>query len=446
MKYRVFILLAFVLALSIIYGGTPRALTQKICCTAPFQILDYVTNTGTTTSSNYIVRADILETTGEEVGTDLGTTAANLRLFKAGNGTTVPYYAAISVQLGQFATQWGSGNTLRFIVTYIPTNEVSAAWDIVIPTGSSAVSILDPVMTVPPTPIIELTPPEVQLSISEPSCVLSWNAVAGANSYHVYSSNEVHGAFSLVDTTTQTNYIMPMTSRYEFFKVTSTNNRLESSPSDVIGFIKTDCLPGLNLIALPLGFDQTNTSVLGNLYNASQTLISQIAVFDESINEWDSSVYLGAGYWSPVLPITQGDVVFVCATQAFTFYNYGVFIPHQTFTRFVYNEAWPQFPAFIPLDYLHGILGISNLWDIYYDTFCDNTSFWNAEAQAWWTLCQLDLWGEMGGSYLYTGFDWVGNPFVMSNGVSEVWPDWTLWTIRAEDHTLPIKSEDGGEK
>ena len=104
----------FLLGLAVsVYGrSTPRGVVQKLGSMSPYNIMDLVTNT-TGTSPAYVIRADILETPGEELGSDLGTSDANLYIRKLGNGMTVPYYVGAGVQLSQFATQWQAGQTTR---------------------------------------------------------------------------------------------------------------------------------------------------------------------------------------------------------------------------------------------------------------------------------------------------------------------------------------------
>jgi len=134
MKKLLLISLVLLVMVTAAYAGTPRTYYQKVL-TGMGDVLTYVTNTGNTTSANYVVTADILETPGEVMSTATGTPLTSLRLTRL-NATTV----VTVVQLGTFATQWVAGQTLHMTVTYIPNNEV-ASWDLVIPTGTSGITV-----------------------------------------------------------------------------------------------------------------------------------------------------------------------------------------------------------------------------------------------------------------------------------------------------------------
>ena len=44
---------------------------------------------------------------------------------------------------------------------------------------------------------------------------------------------------------------------------------VESEPSEVVGYVKYDCLVGLNLVAMPMDDGLTLTSEVGAIYNMS---------------------------------------------------------------------------------------------------------------------------------------------------------------------------------
>ena len=152
MKKLLILSVLFTLLFSVaLFAGTPRGYFNKIALEQG-DILDIVTNTGTTHCPEYILTADILETPGEVLSTETHVTGT-IRIAKTGNGTTVPYYAIAYLQLGSFDTQWVAGNTIRMTVTHIATNEV-ATWDIVIPAGTTTILYNqdDQIQIVPPYP------------------------------------------------------------------------------------------------------------------------------------------------------------------------------------------------------------------------------------------------------------------------------------------------------
>ncbi len=153
MKKQLLLGLILIFAMSFLIAGTPRVYIQK--CTLDTGAEAPVTNTGFTTSPDYIVRATIVET-GETLGTDLGTPVTSLRISRVGNGGTVPYYTATNLQLGTFPTQWVAGQTILMYVKHIPSNE-EVTWNLVIPTSTNLINIQDPAQVIPPATAVQAT-------------------------------------------------------------------------------------------------------------------------------------------------------------------------------------------------------------------------------------------------------------------------------------------------
>jgi len=167
MKRKLFLSLLLIIGITLLFGGTPRIYFQR--CSLADGSEAPGTNTGNTTSPDYIVHATMIgpATGPETLGTDLGTPVTSLRLSRVGNGTTVPYYTGITLQLGTFPTQWQAGWTIHMYVQYIPTQEV-AEWEIIIPPGTTTINIQDPIQIIPPYP------PEILTITSEPTGQPIW--------------------------------------------------------------------------------------------------------------------------------------------------------------------------------------------------------------------------------------------------------------------------------
>lgn len=167
MKRKLFLSLLLIIGITLLFGGTPRIYFQR-CSLADGSDAPGI-NTGNTTSPYYIVHATMTgpATGPETLGTDLGTPVTSLRLSRVGNGTTVPYYTGITLQLGTFPTQHQPGWTIHMYVKYIPTQEV-AEWDIIIPPGSTTINIQDPIQIIPPYP------PQILTITSEPTGQPIW--------------------------------------------------------------------------------------------------------------------------------------------------------------------------------------------------------------------------------------------------------------------------------
>jgi hypothetical protein len=159
MKKTLLLTTIFLLLMTVsLFAGTTKVYGNK--CTLDTGEMANVDNVGNTTNANYIVTADILETVGEVVTTQdpapgelIYKNATQIRIFKAGNGTSTPYYTASYLNAGCFPTQWLNGNTIRMTVTYIPTGE-TVAWET--PIVSGTMNYVTPELTkiIPPfTPV-----------------------------------------------------------------------------------------------------------------------------------------------------------------------------------------------------------------------------------------------------------------------------------------------------
>jgi hypothetical protein len=132
-------------------AGTSRSYNQKVVAgNTAIDILTLVTSTLTTyTAPNYTVTAMMTERPSEILQTGV-TVATSIRLFKNGNGTTVPYYASVTINIGTFTTQWAEGNHMVITVTKtdapIPN---SVNWETIIPAGTNTISSTNYPLLVP---------------------------------------------------------------------------------------------------------------------------------------------------------------------------------------------------------------------------------------------------------------------------------------------------------
>jgi len=162
MKKFLLITLICILTVWLFADGNPRFYTQKIInqTTADGQ-LPGVTNTSATTATNYHITAWIVGREGEVLSSDPAldtdgvpgaTPAGALRIWRWGNGSSQPYRTTAGIQLSNFDTPWAAGDVLHVVVTYIDTGE-SAAWEMTIPTGGSAINWIDETSSQIPIPI-----------------------------------------------------------------------------------------------------------------------------------------------------------------------------------------------------------------------------------------------------------------------------------------------------
>jgi hypothetical protein len=145
MKKLFFILLA-TLFIAGLFAALPRSYTQLLV-TDQGEQLPGVENTSSATDEDYLLTAYVTARPTEVTST--ATHAASLiRVFRFGNGTSVPYVTCAFFQFSTFATNWTAGETIHFTITHLPTMQV-ATWDLEIPTGTQAIGYRQTVNPIP---------------------------------------------------------------------------------------------------------------------------------------------------------------------------------------------------------------------------------------------------------------------------------------------------------
>jgi len=93
----------------------------------------------------------------------------------------------------------------------------------------------------------------------------------------------------------------------------------ESEPSEVVGYVKYDCVAGLNLVALPIEQGFTLSSEVGDTYPGQ---IDQISRWDADLQFWESAVFYdfgdGTGIWDPDFNVSIGTPVMASVTSPTT--------------------------------------------------------------------------------------------------------------------------------
>jgi len=104
---------------------------------------------------------------------------------------------------------------------------------------------------------------------------------------------------------------------------------VESDPSDVVGYLKYTCTPGLNLIATPLNSSYANTTELGLDYPTIT-----------SIQKWTGTGWYAVNYdpdwgWDDQFDIDDSSVLFIAVENATDVYSLGAVqdpLPQFTFS------------------------------------------------------------------------------------------------------------------
>jgi len=144
---------------------------------------------------------------------------------------------------------------------------------------------------------------------------------------------------------------------------------VESEPSEVVGYVKYDCVTGLNFIALPMDQGYTTSSQFGMEYSG---MIDAINYWDSSSQTWIASIYYPApdDVWDPEFPITTGSVIMINALSPFSSYSIGSMptqnasynlIPGLNTIMVPLNKADLNSSSLVGIDV--GILDAINYWD-----------------------------------------------------------------------------------
>ncbi len=150
MKKTIILTIVCMFVVALLSASNPRAYTQKVIdpnSVLPNQQFPDVTCTSTQTAPGYSVVAYITTRPTEIISTATHA-PLQIRLYRFGNGTTMPYDTRVFVQFGSFLTQWQGGDVVHISVT---NNNVTPAmtdfWEITIPDNSgAALTVTTPVV------------------------------------------------------------------------------------------------------------------------------------------------------------------------------------------------------------------------------------------------------------------------------------------------------------
>lgn len=170
MKKIVLLVLICMCILSGLSAARIRAYTQKVTALGselPNQQFPDVTATSSQTQVGYTVSAYITTRPAEVISTTTHV-PSQIRLYRFGNGTTIPYDTRIFVQFSNFATDWSGGETIRVVVV---NNNISPAksdfFDFVIPDNTtSAITVVNPAPVLNLWSVEPNNPPTIQLPSS----------------------------------------------------------------------------------------------------------------------------------------------------------------------------------------------------------------------------------------------------------------------------------------
>ncbi len=160
---------------------------------------------------------------------------------------------------------------------------------------------------------------------------------------------------------------------------------VESAPSEVVGYVKYDCLAGLNMVAMPMVDGLTLTSEVGAVYNVGGDYIDTINIWDPVTQTWTYATNYGGGFWDPDLPVATGSILYFNTTQALTFYSIGdmpaanaqySIVPGLNTIMVPLNKSALSLTSLVGLDIGTGEdLDTINLWDATTQTWAYATNY-----------------------------------------------------------------------
>jgi hypothetical protein len=140
MKKFIIITVIFTLGICLLFGAArQRVYMQKLV--NDFGDLNNgllldVNNTSTQPSNpNYILSAYVTVRPTEIISTLTHPNIA-IRIFKTGNGTTVPFTTCAFLQFNAFQTDWSAGEVVHFDITHIPSGHIGF-WEVTIPDNTT---------------------------------------------------------------------------------------------------------------------------------------------------------------------------------------------------------------------------------------------------------------------------------------------------------------------
>jgi len=188
---------------------------------------------------------------------------------------------------------------------------------------------------------------------------------------------------------------------------------VESDPSEIVGYVKYDCVPGLNFVAMPMVDGNSFTSEVAAIYTADDDIIDAINIWNSETQAWDSAVNFGGGFWDPDLDVETGSTLYFNTSAPFAFYSIGS-LPE---TNATYNIVPGLNTLMVPLNQsaltLTGEVGMT----IGDGEIVDAINIWNNETQAWDSA--LNFGGGFWDPDLPVS---IGTPLYLNSADATVWP------------------------
>jgi len=179
---------------------------------------------------------------------------------------------------------------------------------------------------------------------------------------------------------------------------------IESAPSAVVGYVKYDCVQGLNLVSLPMNAGYAYAS---DLANAFPSKMDQISYWDAATQSWVTAVDLG-GFWDGDFEVANGSVLWVNGLESFSLYSMGSTFASAPSYSLVAGLNTVMVPIDMATADYAGTVGTS--------IGADQVSMWDPATQSWVTA--VDLGGFWDGDFAVS----AGFPLWVNSLAETTWP------------------------
>jgi len=180
---------------------------------------------------------------------------------------------------------------------------------------------------------------------------------------------------------------------------------VESAPSDVVGYVKYDCVAGLNMVALPMA---TTWQWASEMADAQAGNVDAVFYWDAATQYWYGAADLG-GFWDGDFEIANGDALWINALAPAAFYSIGD-MPAQNAT---YNLLAGLNTMMVPLNKSN--LGWASEVGMDIGTV-DAAFYWDGPTQYWYGAA--DLGGFWDGDFEVS----IGSPLWVNSSGATTWP------------------------
>lgn len=188
---------------------------------------------------------------------------------------------------------------------------------------------------------------------------------------------------------------------------------LESDPSEVVGYVKYECVLNANgnyaPIALALDAGYTTASELDSDYPD----ISSLGVWNAATQQWDVGVDYGGGFWFPDPALSPNQPVLITVDQGIDIYFAGGLNPDPSYTLTV-NINGNYTPIMLPLD---SDITLASELDTEVSEV-NSVGAWNSTNMAW------DVGVDYGGGFWFPDTPMSpGKVYLLTVDSEVVWPN-----------------------